>query len=297
MLERLSNRILVVGGHPFRICMKHPNNQQQQSNNAEKQHEGQQDEVCCCSFCQTDSPVYARCWPAIFLFSAITDFPMPLPRGKKPGQHRDWGWMPVLVVLCLVTFMYYTYLDPLCREYARTSHLGGGEDKPNCFLSGKMGGGGGVRKRLQYGGHCRQIGDTMAKNPILTSPVFSHVAPERTSRTGYRVSRSIAPLGSYVLMLLRQSRIAETRKSKEGKLATEKSNCLPTEWLTRTDGRCRRQSCIRYPPSVQKKPLQSRISRPSHRIHRCSVARNGARRANAGNLIAHITVVFAMLAS
>lgn len=160
-----------------------------------------------------------------------------------------------------------------------------------------MGGGGGVRKRLQYGGHCRQIGDTMAKNPILTSPVFSHVAPERTSRTGYRVSRSIAPLGSYVLMLLRQSRIAETRKSKEGKLATENSNCLPTEWLTRTDGRCRRQSCIRYPPSVQKKPLQSRISRPSHRIHRCSVARNGARRANAGNLIAHITVVFAMLAS
>ncbi|KAL0083332.1 DHHC palmitoyltransferase-domain-containing protein [Phycomyces blakesleeanus] len=64
--------------------------------------------ACCCL--HTDSPLYARFWPAIFLFSAITDYPLPLPKGKKPGQHRDWGLMPILVVLGIAGFVYYGYL-------------------------------------------------------------------------------------------------------------------------------------------------------------------------------------------
>ncbi|CEP07453.1 hypothetical protein [Parasitella parasitica] len=65
-------------------------------------------QTCCC--CQTDSPMYANLWPLIFFFSALTDFPMPLPKGKKPGQHRDWGWVPVLIVTGMAAFVYYGYL-------------------------------------------------------------------------------------------------------------------------------------------------------------------------------------------
>ncbi|KAI9021418.1 DHHC palmitoyltransferase-domain-containing protein [Phycomyces nitens] len=70
---------------------------------------GEKDTHACCCF-YTDSKCYARCWPAIFLFSAITDYPLPLPKGKKPGQHRDWGLMPILVVLGIAGFVYYGYL-------------------------------------------------------------------------------------------------------------------------------------------------------------------------------------------
>ncbi|KAI9260255.1 DHHC palmitoyltransferase-domain-containing protein [Sporodiniella umbellata] len=64
--------------------------------------------ACCCD---TNSPLYLKLWPLTFFFSAITDYPMPLPKGKKPGQHRDWGWVPIFLVTGLVTFIYYGYLD------------------------------------------------------------------------------------------------------------------------------------------------------------------------------------------
>ena len=147
MLERTANRILVVGGHPFRICFKHPNEQHRSHNTEDDQEQkeqknstvaslaattmiktihndndirndnkereqGQKDVTCGC--CRPDSPVYSRCWPFLFLFSAVTDFPLPLPSDKKPGQHRDWGWVPVLVVLSIITFLYYGYLDQVC---------------------------------------------------------------------------------------------------------------------------------------------------------------------------------------
>ena len=147
MLERTANRILVVGGHPFRICFKHPNEQHRNHNTEDDQEQQQEqknstvtsitasrikeintnnntrnddkereqehkDVICGC--CRTESPMYSRCWPFLFLFSAVTDFPLPLPSDKKPGQHRDWGWVPVLVVLSIITFLYYGYLDQVC---------------------------------------------------------------------------------------------------------------------------------------------------------------------------------------
>lgn len=141
MPKKLSDRFLIVGGHPFRACMSHPNDHHRQDGYYEEEasqksdgvspegHEGSghpsspdeasaaEAEGCCCSCCRTDSPLYARCWPLIFFFSALTDFPLPLPKGKKPGQHRDWGWMPVLVVMGIVAFVYYAYLDHVCRKY------------------------------------------------------------------------------------------------------------------------------------------------------------------------------------
>ncbi|KAG2195923.1 hypothetical protein INT47_002696 [Mucor saturninus] len=32
---------------------------------------------------------------------------MPLPKGKKPGQHRDWGLLPIVMVCGLASFVYY----------------------------------------------------------------------------------------------------------------------------------------------------------------------------------------------
>lgn len=42
---------------------------------------------------------------------------MPLPKGKKPGQHRDWGWMPIMIVGGIVVFVYYGYLDRIVRKF------------------------------------------------------------------------------------------------------------------------------------------------------------------------------------
>ncbi|KAI7861874.1 DHHC palmitoyltransferase-domain-containing protein [Spinellus fusiger] len=64
--------------------------------------------VCFCL--DTGSAVYSKCWPLVFLVSALLDIPCPLPKGKKPGQHRDWGWLPILVVLAIAAWMYYGYL-------------------------------------------------------------------------------------------------------------------------------------------------------------------------------------------
>ncbi|KAG1352451.1 hypothetical protein G6F62_002673 [Rhizopus arrhizus] len=85
-LETLSNRFLRVGRHPFKFCGN---------------------KACC----HTDSPLYSQCWPLIFFFSALTDYPMPLPKDRKPGQHRDWGWLPVMIVSSFMIFIYYGYLD------------------------------------------------------------------------------------------------------------------------------------------------------------------------------------------
>ncbi|KAI9354760.1 DHHC palmitoyltransferase-domain-containing protein [Pilaira anomala] len=62
--------------------------------------------------CNSQSPIYNKLWPIIFLFSVITDIAMPLPKGKKPGQHRDWGWLPILFIICLSAYVYYGYI---CR--------------------------------------------------------------------------------------------------------------------------------------------------------------------------------------
>ncbi|GAB5588653.1 hypothetical protein Unana1_03553 [Umbelopsis nana] len=71
-----------------------------------------QQQACGCS---TDSPIYARMWPLIFFVSALTDFPMPPPKGKKQGQHRDWGFLPVFVVLGLIAISTYSYIARVCR--------------------------------------------------------------------------------------------------------------------------------------------------------------------------------------
>ncbi|KAI8638787.1 DHHC palmitoyltransferase-domain-containing protein, partial [Parasitella parasitica] len=68
-------------------------------------------QTCCC--CHSDSPMYAKLWPLIFFLSALTDFPMPLPKGKKPGQHRDWGLVPVLIVTGMAAFIYYGYVHSI----------------------------------------------------------------------------------------------------------------------------------------------------------------------------------------
>lgn len=90
-LETLSNRFLRVGRHPFKFCGN---------------------KACC----HTDSSLYSQCWPLIFLFSALTDYPMPLPKDRKPGQHRDWGWLPVMIVSSFMIFIYYGYLDRIVRK-------------------------------------------------------------------------------------------------------------------------------------------------------------------------------------
>ncbi|KAG2220389.1 hypothetical protein INT45_006560 [Circinella minor] len=149
--ESIANRILVVGGHPLQLCFKHPNEQhrnhtiedheqvvvvqqQQQSmitsilrtrttitaiNNHiqddAKEEEEQKKNIPYYCGCRIDSPMYSRCWPFLFLFSAITDFPFPLPIDKKPRQqHRYWGWVSVFVVLSIIAFLYYGYIFHLC---------------------------------------------------------------------------------------------------------------------------------------------------------------------------------------
>ncbi|GAA5800995.1 hypothetical protein HPULCUR_006435 [Helicostylum pulchrum] len=62
--------------------------------------------------CGSDTLIYSKLWPIIFLFSSLTDIPMNLPKGSKPGQHRDWGWLPTLIVCGISAFLYYGYL---CR--------------------------------------------------------------------------------------------------------------------------------------------------------------------------------------
>lgn len=108
-LERLSDRFLRVGRHPFKMCMKANQNDEKQT--AFDDPDVHDTQTCCC--CHSDSPVYAKLWPLIFFFSALTDFPMPLPKGKKPGQHRDWGWVPVLIVTGILVFVYYGYLHSI----------------------------------------------------------------------------------------------------------------------------------------------------------------------------------------
>lgn len=107
-LEALSDTFLRVGKHPFRSCTR---SKFKKDNRTIEDDDDTQ--VCFC--CHTNSPFYAKCWPAIFFFSAITDYPMPLPKGKRPGQHRDWGWMPIMIVIGLVTFVCYGYIDRISR--------------------------------------------------------------------------------------------------------------------------------------------------------------------------------------
>lgn len=103
-LEALSDTFLRVGKHPFRSCTR---SKSKKDNRTIEDDDDTQ--VCFC--CHTNSPFYAKCWPAIFFFSALTDYPMPLPKGKRSGQHRDWGWMPITIVIGLVTFVCYGYID------------------------------------------------------------------------------------------------------------------------------------------------------------------------------------------
>ena len=104
-LEILADRFLAVGKHPFRLCMR---STQEQSMDKEEHY--------------TESAYYSKLWPIIFLFSAITDFPMPLPKDKRPGSHRDWGWMPILIVVGLVAFVCYGYVDCIVCKCVCTSH-------------------------------------------------------------------------------------------------------------------------------------------------------------------------------
>jgi hypothetical protein len=108
-LEKLSDRFLRVGRHPFKLCASLRKKSTEPSTTNDFDDPDINDTQACC--CHSDSPIYARLWPIIFFFSALTDFPMPLPQGKKPGQHRDWGWLPVMIVGGIVVFVYYGYLD------------------------------------------------------------------------------------------------------------------------------------------------------------------------------------------
>ncbi|KAI8391827.1 uncharacterized protein BYT42DRAFT_611011 [Radiomyces spectabilis] len=54
--------------------------------------------------------------------TAMTDIAMPLPKGWKPKQQLDWGWLPVLVVIAIIAFVYWVYLDPLCLALLRMGH-------------------------------------------------------------------------------------------------------------------------------------------------------------------------------
>jgi hypothetical protein len=98
------------------MCIKSRKTEQNDSNNNDfDDHDTNDDTVACCC-CHSDSPVYAKLWPVIFFFSALTDFPMPLPKGKKPGQHRDWGWIPIMIIGGILAFVYYGYLDRIVRK-------------------------------------------------------------------------------------------------------------------------------------------------------------------------------------
>jgi hypothetical protein len=108
-LERLSDRYLRVGRHPFKIFKQRKDRQE-----FDEQDSVNDTQVCGC--CHTDSPVYSKLWPVIFFISALTDFPMPLPKGKKPGQHRDWSYIPVIIISGFATFIYYGYLDRIIRK-------------------------------------------------------------------------------------------------------------------------------------------------------------------------------------
>lgn len=110
-LEKLSDKYLRVGRHPFKICSKKRPKKEETPHNMDEEEDTQ---VCGC--CHTDSPVYSKLWPVIFFISALTDFPMPLPKGKKPGQHRDWGYIPVIIVSGFATFIYYGYLSRIVRK-------------------------------------------------------------------------------------------------------------------------------------------------------------------------------------
>lgn len=119
-LERLSDRFLRVGRHPFKMCIK--SNQNDEKRTEFDDLDVHDTQTCCC--CHSDSPIYAKLWPLIFFFSALTDFPMPLPKGKKPGQHRDWGWVPVLIVTGILVFVYYGYLHSIvCKSHCSLKNL------------------------------------------------------------------------------------------------------------------------------------------------------------------------------
>ncbi|KAG2175586.1 hypothetical protein INT43_001233 [Umbelopsis isabellina] len=92
-----------------------------------------QQQACGCS---TDSPIYARMWPLIFFVSALTDFPMPPPKGKKQGQHRDWGFLPVFVVLGIIAIATYSYIDRVCVKLLAIGqrNLAIGYLVPFCFF-------------------------------------------------------------------------------------------------------------------------------------------------------------------
>lgn len=123
-LEKLSDRFLRVGRQPFKMSIK-SRKVVQQKNDVDHLHTKDDDTVVCCC-CHSDSPAYAKLWPMIFFFSAMTDFPMPLPKGKKPGQHRDWGWVPVMIISGILMFVYYGYLDRIVRMFnCFVNHLNG----------------------------------------------------------------------------------------------------------------------------------------------------------------------------
>ncbi|KAI9286159.1 DHHC palmitoyltransferase-domain-containing protein [Umbelopsis sp. AD052] len=94
--------VQVIGQHPLKTCFP---TTMPSSNPADQQ------QACGCA---TDSPIYARMWPLIFFLSALTDFPMPPPKGKKQGQHRDWGFLPVFVVLGIIAISTYSYIARVC---------------------------------------------------------------------------------------------------------------------------------------------------------------------------------------
>jgi hypothetical protein len=115
-LEQLSNKFLRVGRHPFKMCIRSKHEQEEGKVDDEIDDTTIRHTGCC----HSNSPLYAKFWPIIFLFSAITDFPMPLPKGKRPGQHRDWGWLPIMIVVGFVAFIYYGYLDRIICKYLST---------------------------------------------------------------------------------------------------------------------------------------------------------------------------------
>jgi hypothetical protein len=120
-LEKLSDRFLRVGRHPFKIFQR---KKKKQEHNGYDDPDLNDTQVCLC--CHSDSQLYSRCWPLVFVFSAITDYPMPLPKGKKPGQHRDWGWIPILFVSAFSVYVYYAYFDRVIRKL---QHHHGGNSK------------------------------------------------------------------------------------------------------------------------------------------------------------------------
>ncbi|KAM3588530.1 hypothetical protein VKS41_000973 [Umbelopsis sp. WA50703] len=116
--------VQVIGQHPLKTCFP---TTMPSSNPADQQ------QACGCS---TDSPVYARMWPLIFFVSALTDFPMPPPKGIKQGQHRDWGFLPVFVVLGIIAIATYSYIDRVCLKLLAIGqrNLAIGYLVPFCFF-------------------------------------------------------------------------------------------------------------------------------------------------------------------